>query len=120
VRCPHCFNFVTVPKAEPSQVKIVEPPTDEPPLIVFRCAHCQSRMETEPANAGLACICPGCHVSLTIPGNARPIFPRPEQRHSSERRGFGFDTFTVTIMVLIAALAGALIAFGLVPAVPLR
>jgi hypothetical protein len=75
-------------------------------------------METEPANAGLACICPGCHVSLTIPGNASPIFVKPEERRAAQARGF--DTFTVALMVLIAAAAGALIAIGGMPAAPLR
>jgi hypothetical protein len=86
VRCPRCGSFVQVPGAqdrqEPQepQLKMTEAPDVGPPTIVFTCKHCRSRIETEAANAGLPCICPGCHVDLIIPGTARPILlpqPRP-------------------------------------------
>ncbi len=96
VRCPHCFGFVTVPGDEMPQFKASAPapasepaadsdaaapaepahrePEPKPATIVFRCHYCQSRMETDVANAGLPCLCPGCRASLIVPGYAQPIF----------------------------------------------
>ena len=79
VRCPRCGSFVQVPgaqnhqKPQEPQLKVTEAPDAGPPTIIFACKHCRSRIETEAANAGLPCMCPGCHVDLIIPGTARPI-----------------------------------------------
>jgi len=106
VRCPHCFSFVKVPKEAAPQVKITEPPADPdgPPLIVFACTHCRTRIETDPANAGLACMCPGCHVSLTVPGNAQPIFPRD---NSNGAGGRGLDRVVAYSILGLVALSAA-------------
>jgi hypothetical protein len=91
VRCPRCGSFVQVPGARNAQssqdnnegehapqFKVTDVPDLGPPTIIFSCKHCRSRIETEAANAGLPCICPGCHVDLIIPGTARPILlPQP-------------------------------------------
>jgi hypothetical protein len=95
VRCPRCVSFVQVPGARNAQssqdteqehepqIKVTDVSdlgvSDlGPPTIIFSCKHCRSRIETEAANAGLPCICPGCHVDLIIPGTARPILlPQP-------------------------------------------
>jgi len=164
-RCPHCFNFVTVPDPKP-QMKVAAPrgnpgrvagngaaldrrshaadsdwgawygqdsqplpsasretvpelyrdaaplPDDDrespssaasgPAMIVFGCTHCQTRIETDPANAGLACICPGCHVNLTIPGNARPIFPQPAALPPLRRGPLSEKVVSTAILLLLA------------------
>lgn len=133
VRCPHCFNFVTIPDPKPPQLKADgrrwspddparrgapdpggsldrELDTAPEPLIVFMCTHCQTRIETDPANAGLACICPGCHVNLTIPGNAKPIFPRAPIASRSFGRRLISERIMAFIVLAILSL-GALIAF---------
>jgi len=108
VRCPHCFSFITVPADESPQFKITEDEaTPETPTIVFRCAYCQSRIETDTANAGLACLCPGCRAGLTIPGNASPIFLHPKSGRREDE--FGQRTGG-SMMLVVAALAIALIA----------
>lgn len=92
VRCPRCGSFVQVPgsgthqQTREPQLKVTEASDAAvldksdadardagPPTIIFTCKHCRSRIETEAANAGLPCMCPGCHVDLIIPGTARPI-----------------------------------------------
>jgi hypothetical protein len=133
VRCPHCFNFVTIPDPKPPQLKadgrrwspddpvrrgapehggILDREMDNAPepLIVFMCTHCQTRIETDPANAGLACICPGCHVNLTIPGNAKPIFPQVAVASRSSGRGLISERIMAVIVLAVVTL-GALIAF---------
>src|SRR6266496_4475332 len=146
VRCPHCFNFVTIPEPKPPQLKVGgrrwspddparrgspdshadndavrnrSPDPGEagdgeletaPPLIVFMCTHCRTRIETDPANAGLACICPGCHVNLTIPGNAKPIFVHPAPAPQAHGRGMISERIVAAIVLAILAI-GAAIAF---------
>jgi DNA-directed RNA polymerase subunit RPC12/RpoP len=133
VRCPHCFSFVTIPEPKPPQLKaggrrwspddparrgapdssgMLDREMDNAPepLIVFMCTHCQTRIETDPANAGLACICPGCHVNLTIPGNAKPIFPQVAVAPRSSGRGLISERI-MTVIVLAVVSLGALIAF---------
>lgn len=111
VRCPHCFSFITVPDDDSPQFKIIadEPPA-EAPMIIFRCPYCQSRIETDPANAGLACMCPGCHAGLTIPGNARPIFLRPPIGDIAEMRGQRLERIPAAAMLAWFALGLGLIA----------
>jgi hypothetical protein len=111
VRCPHCYSFITVPVDESPQFKITEDESaPETPTIVFRCPYCQSRIETDPANAGLACLCPGCHAGLTIPGNASPIFLHPSANRSADEFGPRVERISASVMLVVAALAVALIA----------
>jgi DNA-directed RNA polymerase subunit RPC12/RpoP len=110
VRCPHCFSFVTVPEGEPPQAKAA---VAEPATIVFACTHCKTRIETDQANAGLACLCPGCHVGLTVPGNARPIFLRPAPTSASLLRRPIFDSVMATLLLAVLAVSALLVILGL-------
>lgn len=117
VRCPHCFSFVTVPDDDVPQLKVPargaglhldsepdsEPALDaEPATIVFRCQYCQSRMETDAANAGLPCLCPGCRASLIVPGHAQPIFLPHALRAPEPRRPKRDHVSTAVILALVA------------------
>jgi DNA-directed RNA polymerase subunit RPC12/RpoP len=108
VRCPECFSFITVPTEGLPQVK-VPPPPPPMPMIVFRCPHCKSRIETDTANAGLACLCPGCHVELTIPGNAKPIFLRLPRNEVMLDRHRLRERLPVGMLVALLALGLALL-----------
>jgi hypothetical protein len=77
-----------------------------PACIAFSCKQCGSRIETEAANAGLPCMCPGCHVDLIIPGAARPIFlpPPPAPRVAAP-----LDRVTLAILLVVVALSAVLL-----------
>lgn len=116
VRCPHCFSFVSVPDDELPQLKVPSrdsglrlesesdsEPEQQPATIVFRCQYCQSRMETDVANAGLPCLCPGCHVSMIVPGYAQPIFlPRSSSRVPEMPSPKGHQITTGIILAMLA------------------
>jgi len=124
VRCPHCFSFVAVPGDELPQLKaakggaefdpVSEPDSEseaesEPATIVFRCQYCQSRMETDVANAGLPCLCPGCRASMIVPGYAQPIFlPRASRREPEMPRPQPKRDHVATgiILAMLALLVG--------------
>ena len=111
VRCPHCYSIITVPDDGPPQLKVaMDEPAPELPTIVFRCPYCQSRIETDPANAGLACLCPGCHAGLTIPGNAQPIFLHPAADRARQMHGTHVERIHAAVIVALVALAAALLA----------
>ena len=112
VRCPHCFSFVTVPEPQTPQLKVPAPAQGEaPPLIVFQCTYCPTRIETDPANAGLACICPGCHADLTIPGNAQPIFPRRGHEPAPAGHRLNVAWLVAAALALTALAVGAAVFF---------
>jgi len=121
VRCPHCFSFVTVPqdelprdesdelpqlKAPPQEPEPEVQRASEPATIVFRCQYCQSRIETDVANAGLPCLCPGCRADMIVPGYAQPIFLPNASRRVPEAPRRPRDDFIAGMIVAMLALAG--------------
>src|SRR5262245_3278273 len=88
------------------------PPTDRDAMVRFSCPKCDRQMQARTEYTGRLTRCPGCQHQLAIPDLTTGDKATPLRLPSGGRRG---PLAILAVVVLVAALGGALAAWRLWP-----